>query len=115
MPGCDGTGIAERSYPTSEVRGSSRECQAVMAQEWPRGATSRSRSGAAAGRSNPTSKEWWLHGRWRAYRSYSTLKVRRGGSEQIPLIQSKKQQLCFAGAAVKRYSMSKVRETQVRW
>ena len=42
-------------------------------------------------------------------------KVRRDGSEEIPLVQVKKQQLCFAGAAVKRYPMSKVRETQVRW
>ena len=31
------------------------------------------------------------------------------------LIQGKEQQLLFAGAAVKRYSMPKVRETQVRW
>ena len=30
---------AERSYPTSEVRGSSQECQAAMAQEWQRRAT----------------------------------------------------------------------------
>ena len=42
------------------------------------------------------------------------LKVRRGGSEEISLIQGKEQQLRFAGAAVKRYPMSKVRETQVR-
>ena len=34
---------------------------------------------------------------------------------QIPLVQGKEQQLCFAGAAVKRYSAPKVRETQVRW
>ena len=27
MPGCDGTGMAERSYPVSEDRGSSREDQ----------------------------------------------------------------------------------------
>ena len=33
----------------------------------------------AAERSNPTSKEWWLLGRRRAERSYSTFKVRRGG------------------------------------
>ena len=40
VPGCDGTGMAERSYPTSEVRGSGREEQpqvqrvvAVRAQE----------------------------------------------------------------------------------
>ena len=42
-------------------------------------------------------------------------KVGRGGGEEIPLIQGKEQGLRFAGAAVKRYSMSKVRETQVRW
>ena len=72
------------------------------------------RSGVAAGRSNPTSNERWLCGRRRAYRSYSTFKVRRGGSEEIPLIQGKEQQLRFAEAAVKRYPMSKVRETQVR-
>ena len=35
--------------------------------------------------------------------------------EEIPLIQGKKQQLCFAGAAVKRHPTPKVRETQVRW
>jgi len=42
-------------------------------------------------------------------------KVRRGGSEEIALIKGKEQWLCFAGAAVKRYPTSKVRETQVRW
>ena len=41
-------------------------------------------------------------------------KVGRGGSEEIPLVQGKEQQLRFAGAAVKRYSKSKVRETQGR-
>ena len=42
------------------------------------------------------------------------LKVKKGGSEEIPLVQGKEQQLSFAGAAVKRYPMLKVRETQVR-
>ena len=74
----------------------------------------RPRSGAATGRSNPTSKEQWLCGRRRAERSYSTFKVRRGGSEEIPLVQGKEQQLLFAGAAVKRYPTFKVKETQVR-
>ena len=60
------------------------------------------------------SKERWLRRRRRAERSYSTFKVRRGGSEEIPLIQGKEQWLRFAGAAVKRYPMPKVRETQVR-
>ena len=67
------------------------------------------RSGAAAKRSNPTSKEPWLCGRRRPKRSYSMFKARRGGCEEIPLIQGKEQQLRFAGAAVKRYPTSKVR------
>ena len=46
----------------------------------------------------------------RAKMSYSTFKVRRGD-----LVQGKEQQVCFAGAAVKRYPTFKVRETQVRW
>ena len=70
--------------------GSSRECQAAMVQEWPRGATPLPRSGAAAGRSYPTPKEWWLSGRRRHYRSYSTFKVSRGGGEEIPLVQGKR-------------------------
>ena len=44
----------------------------------------------AAGRSYPTSKEWWLHGRRRAGRSYSTFKIRKGGGEEIPLVQGKR-------------------------
>ena len=59
-------------------------------------------------------KEQRLRRRRRAERSYSMFKVRRGGGEEIPLIQGKKQQLCFAGAAMKRYPTSKVRETEVR-
>ena len=42
------------------------------------------------------------------------MKVRKSGGEEIPLIQGKEQWLRFAGAAVKRYPMPKVRETQVR-
>ena len=74
-----------------------------------RGPTPPLRSGAAAERSDPTSKEWWLPRCRRAERSYSMFKVRRGD-----LVQGKEQQLRFAGAAVKRYPTSKVRETQVR-
>ena len=37
-----------------------------------------------------------------------------GGGEEVPLVQAKEQRLHFAGAAVQRYPMSKVRETQVR-
>ena len=63
----------------------------------------------AGERSYPTSKEQWLRGYRRAERSYSTFKVGRGD-----LAQGKEQQLCFAGAAMKRYPTSKVRETLVR-
>ena len=55
-----------------------------------------------------------LCGLRRAERSYSTFKVRRGSCEEIPLIQGKDQQLCFAKAAMKRYPTCKVRETPVR-
>ena len=57
------------------------------------------------------SKELCLHKR---RRSYSTFKVRRGGGEEIPLFQGKEQWLHIAGAAMKRYPMSKMRENQVR-
>ena len=89
--------------------------QAATAPERPRGATPRPRSGTAAGRRYPTSKEQWLRRHRRAERSYSMFKVRRGGGEEIPLVQGKEERLRFAGAAVKRYPTSKVRETQVRW
>ena len=57
------------------------------------------------------SKELWL---CRRRGSYPTLKVRKGGGEEIPLFQGKEQWLHFAGAAVKRYPTPKVRETQVK-
>ena len=43
------------------------------------------------------------------------MKVRKGGSEEIPFVQGKEQRLRFAEAAMKRYPTPKVRETQVRW
>ena len=61
------------------------------------------------------SKERWLSRCRRAERSYSSFKVKMGGCEEIPLVQGKEQQLLFAGAAMKRYPTSKVRETQIRW
>ena len=42
------------------------------------------------------------------------MKVRKGGSEEVLLIQGKEQRLHFAGAAEKRYPTPKVRESQVR-
>ena len=61
---------AERSYPTSEVRGSSQECQAVTGQEWARGATPRPRSEVAA-----------------AETSYPTSEARGRGQEEQPHLQ----------------------------
>ena len=45
----------------------------------------------------------------------SHVEGQEGQWEGILLIQGKEQQLCFAGAAVRRYLTPKVRETQVRW
>ena len=53
------------------------------------------RSGVVAERSNTISKEWRLRGHRRAERSYSTFKVRRGGCEEIALVQGKEQRLHF--------------------
>ena len=77
--------MAERSYPTFEVRGGDQD-------ELPKAEV---RGGSRE--VQPMSKEQWLCGRRRAKRSYSTFKVRRGN-----LVQGKEQWLCFAGAAVKR-------------
>ena len=61
-----------------------------MAQERPRGATPRPRSGAAAEKSYHTPQIRGCCAGWRrAERSYSTFKVRRGGREEIPLVQGK--------------------------
>ena len=43
------------------------------------------------------------------------MKVRKDGGKEIPLVQGKEQWLPFVGAAMKRYPMPKVRETQARW
>ena len=89
LPGWDVTGAAERSYLTSEVRGCGRE-------ELPH------LQGAAAARAQEGLEELFH------------VQGQKGRREEIPLIQDKEQQLRSAGAAVKRYPMSKVRETQVR-
>ena len=43
------------------------------------------------------------------------VQIRGGIREELPYFQGKEQWLHFAGRAIKRYPMSKVRETQVRW
>ena len=70
-----------------------------MSQEQPRGAIPRPRSGVAAERSKPTSKERLLRGRRRTKRSYSTFKVRRAGCEEIPHIQGKRNPSEMVGGA----------------
>ena len=157
--------MAERSYPTAEVRGRSledpmpkgrrprgvtprpksgaaaesarlrrrrnggKEQPHIQGQGWRlRGATLHPRPGAVAGRTYPMlearGRSWeeqpYLQGAvavraQEGLEELFTFKVRRGSGEKIPLIQGKEQQLRFAGAAVKRYPTSKVRETQVRW
>ena len=104
-------GAAVKRYPMSKAKLMSPRLRSGVAAErsYP------TRSGAVAKRSNPTTKEQWLCGCRRAERSYSTFKVRRGSREEMPLVQGKEQWLHFAEAAMKRYPMSKVRETQVRW
>ena len=71
MPGCDSTGTAERSYPTSKVRGRGQEeLPHVRSQgRRPRGATQRLRPGAAA------------------RRTYPTPEARGGGREEQPHLQ----------------------------
>ena len=59
----------------------------------------RPRSREEGERSYPTSKEQWLHRRRRAERSYSTFKVRRGGREEILLIQGERNPSKTAGVA----------------
>ena len=41
----------------------------------------------------------WLHGCRRAWRSYSTFKVRRGGGEEISLVQGKRNPNKMVGVA----------------
>ena len=88
----------------------------------------RPRSGEAAKRSNPTSKERWLRGHRRPEASYPTSDVGAAAETSYPtvkerwlrgsmraersystfkvrrgdFVQDKEQRLCFAGAAVKR-------------
>ena len=80
---------AGRSDPTSEVRGGSRE-------ELPH------LQGAVAARAQEGLEEQFH------------VQGQKGRREEIPLVQDKEQQLRSAGAAVKRYPTSKVRETQIR-
>ena len=50
-----------------------------------------------------------------AGQSYPKSEVRGIVLEELPHVPGKKQWLLFAGAAMKGYPTSKVRENQVRW
>ena len=82
----DAQRAAERSYPTSKVRGDSREELTCL------------RPGAVARRSNSTSKERWLHPR------SGGCTGARGPRGAIPRSRS-------GGAVVRRYSLSKVKSS----
>ena len=77
--GCDGAGMAERSYTASKVRGGDREEQPHV-------------QGAVAARAQEGLEELFH------------VQGQRGGDEKIPLIQGKEQWLRFGGAAMKRYA-----------
>ena len=142
--GCNSAhSTANRSYPTSEVRGSSREelrhtergwlqwctkhrqlrqCTECGQEELPkvRGQGQKlggpHAQGVAAKKSYPTSEargggreelphikgalDVWVQ---EGLKGLFHVKIRRGGGEEIPLIEGKEQRLHFAGAAMKRY------------
>ena len=79
----------QEELPLAQGQGGSREelPHTRDQRRQPGGTTPRPRSGAAAERSNLKSKEQWLRGHRTAERSYSTFKVRRGGCEEITLVQ----------------------------
>ena len=84
--GCNSAhSAAERSYPTSEVRASGRECQAETAQEQPRGATPLPRSGAAAERRYPA---WKV----RAAAKSARLRQCRSRRKELPHVQGQEWQ-----------------------
>ena len=84
----------------SKARGGSREeLPHIRGQgrRWPGGAT----RGAVAARAQKGLEE------------LSHIEGQERCGKELPLVQGKEQRLCFAGAAVKRYPMPKVRETQL--
>ena len=95
MPGCDGAGTAERSYPKSEARGGSQEdLPHVQGQGQKPGGPHARR--AAAKRSYPTSE---VRGSGRECQTATTQERPRGAT---PCLRSR-------GAAEKRYPASEVR------
>ena len=99
---------AERSYPTSEVRGGDWEEQPHI-----QGVVPKARGG---GREEQPHAQGAVTARAQEdLEELSHAEGQEGWREELLLIQGKEQWLCFAGAAVKRYPTPKVRERQVRW
>ena len=73
--------VAKRSYPTPEVRGSGQECQAVKAQEWPKGASAVCGQGRWPGGATPHPRSGVA-----AKRSYPMSEPRGGGREYQAMI-----------------------------
>ena len=89
MPGFNSAGAAERSYSTPEARDFGWEEQPHV-------------QGVVAA--------WEQEGLEELFH----VQGQEGCGEEILLVQGKEQRLHFAGAVMKRYPTSKVRETQVR-
>ena len=115
---------AKRSYPTSEVRGSGQECQAVTAQEQPRratqvrgqerlpgGAAARPRSGVAAERSYPTPPHPSQGRRPGGATPRPHTRARGGGLEDQPHVQG----AVAAGAQEGLEELSHVEGQEGRW
>ena len=85
--------MASSHYAPPEAKGGGPEALSTTRgqEQCLGGATLCPMPGVAAGRSNPTSKEPWLCRCRRAERSCSMFNVRRGGREEIPLVQGKEQ------------------------
>ena len=117
-PASEVRGSDEKSYPMSEVRGCSQEeiphalkpeARGGGREELPQAPTPEARGGCWEEQPHAVAAQ-----AQEGLKDQATLKVRKGSGEEIPLVQGKEHWLLFAGAAMKRYPMPKVRETQVR-
>ena len=107
VPCCDGAGMAERSYPTSEVRGGGREeLPHIQGQgRHPRGATPPPRSGGREGTGGSRGATPCSRSGGAAVRRYPSSKVRSSGCacwssrEEIPHAQGKRNPSKMVGIA----------------
>ena len=90
--------MAERSYPTSEVRGAAKRSYPLPKV-----------------RGGGREKQPHIQGVAAAWAQEGREELLHVHGQEGRLIQGKEQRLRFAGAAVKRYPTTKVRESQVRW